>query len=363
MTPVVSNPLHGIALHAVGATAASLCYTPQKKVRGWTWQSYWIIQAAFCWIILPVIGALLTIPQLREVLSEAPPDAMWKAFSLGAAYGIGGTAFGIAIRYLGFSITYAISIGISCVLGTVAGPLISGKLGEIVAKPGGSTVLAGVAIGALGIGLCGLAGRCKEMDLKAGAAAGEFQLARGLVLCFIAGILSAVYGFSLAAGQPIADVAARHGAGEFQGNVIYIFSNSGAFLTTGLYCLYLHLKHRSLGEIIELPAGEEQASLPVNWMMAILTGCLWYCQFFFYGLAHTRMGNFKFSSWAIHMILLVLISSAVGVALKEWKACKTRTHLALALAVAVLVTAVLTLTWGNYLGDQAAKQAATASAH
>ena len=96
----------------------------------------------------------------------------------------------------------------------------------------------------------------------------------------------------------------------------------GAFLTTAIYCLYLHARHRTLGEILELPAGPEKASLPVNWLMAVVTGLFWYGQFFFYNLGHVRMGAYKFTSWAIHMIMLVLFSNLVGIALREWRACR-----------------------------------------
>jgi len=96
MTPVEANPLLGTVLHAFGAIFAALCYTPQHKLRGWSWQTYWITQAAFCWLILPIIGAVVTIPDIIEVLSRAPKEAMLLTFVLGAAYGIGGTAFGIA---------------------------------------------------------------------------------------------------------------------------------------------------------------------------------------------------------------------------------------------------------------------------
>ncbi len=109
--------------HSVGASRAALCYTPQKKVPGWSWQTYWLAQASVCWLLLPVIAAWLTIPQLGTVLREATADVLWKTFALGMAYGVGGTAFGMAIRYVGFSLTYAISVGISCVLGTLIPPL------------------------------------------------------------------------------------------------------------------------------------------------------------------------------------------------------------------------------------------------
>jgi L-rhamnose-H+ transport protein len=85
--------------------------------------------------------------------------------------------------------------------------------------------------------------------------------------------------------------------------------------------------------------------------MAILTGCLWYSQFFFYGLGHVRMGKYQYSSWAIHMIMLVLFSSVAGLLMREWVRCRSKTIATLALALIILVTAVLALTYGNYLGS------------
>jgi len=377
--------LTGIFLHAVGASCASLCYVPQKKAIGWSWQTYWLAQAAICWLLLPVIGAVISIPNLATVLHEAPSDAMVKSFVLGMFYGIGGTAFGIAIRYVGFSLTYAIAVGISCVFGTLLPPLVKGQLAEIMGKNGAGYMLFGIALGAAGIALCGLAGRSKELDLskQKGIRNDGFSLAKGLPLCLLAGILSAVYGFSLDQGQPIADVAAKYGAGNFQGNVIFLFSNTGAFLTTLIYCLYLHNKNKTFGEYLKIPLflphkkeggvigvasqhkidptnkpaepvviapDARQGKVRFYFLMSALTGLLWYCQFLFYGFAHLRMGNYKFTSWAIHMIMLVMFSTVAGLIMKEWAACRKKTINMLAMALVVLFIAVLIITYGNYLG-------------
>ena len=61
---------------------------------------------------------------------------MIHSYLLGAAYGIGGTAFGISIRYIGFSLTYAIAVGLSSVLGTLIPPLVRGTLVETLSQPG-----------------------------------------------------------------------------------------------------------------------------------------------------------------------------------------------------------------------------------
>ncbi len=355
MSSISSNPLLGVLLHGVGAFFAATCYTPQKQVKRWSWQTYWLTQAAFCWFLLPIIGAMLTIPDLLNVLREAPRSAMLNSFLLGAAYGIGGTAFGISIRYIGFSLTYAIAVGLSSVLGTLIPPLVKGTLGVTLSKPGAGWIVAGIVVGALGIAGAGFAGRLKELDLTANQTKGEFSLMTGLALSLLAGVLSAVYGFALEAGEPIADAASAHGAGVWRGNVVYIFSNTGAFLTTAVYCLWLHARHKTLGELVELPAGPEKASLPLNWAMAVVTGAFWYGQFFFYNLGHVRMGTYKFTSWAIHMIMLVLFSNVVGLVLREWRACRRLTRSTVALALLVLVGAVLLLTYGNYVGDLATK--------
>lgn len=340
--------VNGVLYHAVGASGAALCYTPQKGVKGWSWQTYWLAQALICWLLLPMIVAYVTIPQLSLVLKEAPTSAMQRSFLLGMAYGVGGTAFGIAIRYVGFSLTYAIAVGISCVLGTLLPPLVNGTLGDVLRSQGATFLIMGVVMGAIGIALCGVAGRNKEKDINQNENnKAEFSLAKGLPLCLLAGVLSALYGFSLDQGQPIADVAAKHGAGNFQGNVIYIFSNSGAFVTTLLYCLYLHNKEKTFYQYGTASGN----SLGSNYLLSVLTGFLWYGQFFFYGLGHVRMGAYKFTSWAIHMIMLVLFSSVAGLVMKEWKNTSSGTKRWLITALTVLVIAVLLLTYGNYLGE------------
>jgi L-rhamnose-H+ transport protein len=211
--------------------------------------------------------------------------------------------------------------------------------------------MTGIAMGVLGIALCGIAGRYKEQDLSKKQSTALFNLSKGLPLCLLAGLLSAVYGFALDQGQPLADVAAKYGAGNFQGNVIYIFSNSGAFLSTLIYCLYLHSKQKTFAEYRKLQTTEKSTQLSFNFMMAAITGILWYGQFFFYGLGHVRMGDFKFTGWAIHMIMLVLFSSLAGIIMKEWIAVKGRTRIALLSALAILIIAVLVLTYGNYIGN------------
>jgi len=353
MIPVTPQPLLGVTWHGVGAFFAANCYAPQKYLKRWSWEIFWMVQAAWCWLLWPVIGALLTIPDLGRVLAEAPKDRMLWSFLLGIAYGVGGTAFNLSIRYIGFALTYSIAVGLSSVLGTLVPPLVRGQFGDLFAKAGSGWVFGGVAAGAIGIALCGMAGHLKEGDLRARAGTtGGFSMVKGLLLSLLAGVLSAVYGFALEVAVPIVDIAEKHGAGYWKGNVAYLFANTGAFVTALLYSLYLARKNRSFGELVRPAEGGSRSGLALNYVLAIATGSLWYGQFFFYNLGHVHLGKaFSFSSWAIHMILLVLFSNLVALGFREWRGCRGRTWLAVGAGVCVLCTAVLSLTYGNYLGQ------------
>jgi L-rhamnose-H+ transport protein len=85
--------------------------------------------------------------------------------------------------------------------------------------------------------------------------------------------------------------------------------------------------------------------------MPALTGLLWYSQFFVYGLGQMRMGEYKFTSWAIINAMLVFFSAMVGLAMREWKGCRPRTWATLSAAFIMLLVAVGLMTYGNYLGS------------
>jgi L-rhamnose-H+ transport protein len=74
------------------------------------------------------------------VLASAPSDLMLYAFLMGIGYGIGGTAFNISIRYIEFSLTYSIAVGLSSILGTIIPPLVRGQAAMILAHPGSQWV-------------------------------------------------------------------------------------------------------------------------------------------------------------------------------------------------------------------------------
>ncbi|RPJ32476.1 MAG: rhamnose:proton symporter [Verrucomicrobiaceae bacterium] len=349
----MSFPIHGILLHAIGAFAAAICFTPQHKIRNWTYETFWFWMSVSSWFLLPVLGSLLFIPHLWEVLADSPREAMWMSFGYGAAYGFGGMAFGFAIRYVGYSLTYALAVGLSAVLGFFLTPLIQGKLGGITSSAGGNAVLTGVAVGFAGIILCGLAGRRKEREVrKSGSGHGPaFRPALGIPLCVLAGVLSAVYSLALGSADPVAEEALKKGANpELVMNVRFLFASTGAFLSTLPITLWQLAKKGGLRELAGAGIGGKPAPRS-NILWGCLAGLLWYLQFIFYGMGHNRMDTLGVASWPLHMIMLILFSTLVAIVRREWSDCSPATKRFVTVAISILILAVLVIGYGNHLNQ------------
>lgn len=352
----MANPLIGTLIHAVGGVSASTCYVPYQKVKKWSWDTYWLLQASFAWFVFPFIIGFLTVPDLLSVFSDSPTEVLVNATLLGAIYGFGGMCFGFAIKHIGYSLTYTISIGISAILGTIVPLLMHGELVSKFNAPGGGIVFLGMFFALVGIVICGIAGYRKETDLKnneeTGAEPLTFNMKKGLTLTLIAGVLSAVFGISLEVGAPVAAIAGEYGAGQFEGNANLILSTFGAFVTNLIWFGIAGVKNGTLKELINVKAiGAKIFSL--NIVMSVLSGALWYGQFFFYGIGHVAMGSFKFASWVIHMSMLIFFSYIVGILMKEWSKVSKKTYATLIVALLVLVVSFIIMAYGTMLGEGA----------
>lgn len=349
---VSPSPVLGTFYHALGGMAASSCYTPSQKLRHWSWGTFWLVQAFFAWILMPLAVGYFTVPGFFTLLAQAPRDVVAGAFLLGALYGFGGMSFGYAIRHIGYSLTYTISIGISAVLGTLIPLLLNGTLLHYFHRPGSGIVAAGMALSVGGVALCGWAGFRKEKDLRSTGQEGvRFSMGTGLLLAVIGGLLSAVFNISLEQGQPIADMAAAAGACHFEGNAKMIVSTSGCFATNLVWFLIEGIRKKTLVEFTGRSGIPLRARIREG-LWSALAGTLWCGQFFFYGIGHVRMGNFQFISWVLHMSMLIFFSYVIGVIMKEWKNVSGKTYLTLVMALVTLFVSFLIMTWGSVIGER-----------
>ncbi|MFI3277839.1 MAG: L-rhamnose/proton symporter RhaT [Rikenellaceae bacterium] len=346
-----SNPILGTFVHAIGGAAAACCYLPFEKIKKWSYESFWLVQAFFAWIIAPIIVGYFTVPELWDVFKEAPTVAVVVPIVLGALYGFGGMAFGFAIRHIGYSLTYTISIGISAIVGTIVPLLLTGTLVSQFTRPGGGVFFLGMMISFFGLILCGVAGYRKERDIAAcGDTSSNFNMSKGLSLTLFAGIMSGIFGVALFYAQPVAQIASEHGAGYYQANAAQILPSFGCFVTNFIWFLILGIKQKTIREVIPTK-DQNKSSYSANFLLSALAGSLWYLQFLFLGMANVCMGEFEFAGWGLHMFMLIFFSFIIGIMLKEWKQVTRKTYSILLFALVVLLISFVVMTYGSMIGE------------
>ena len=341
----------GVFLHAVGGFAAGSFYLPFRKVRNWAWESYWLVNGVFSWVIMPWLIAVLTVPHLLSLLRQAPLGSVIWSYVFGVLWGIGGLTFGLSMRYLGMSLGYAIALGFCAAFGTIIPPIFSGSFGDLIANISGLTILAGVVVCLLGIAVCGWAGISKERELSTEqkrAAIKEFDFLRGLLVAIFAGIMSSCMAFGIAAGKPIANLAVEHGVRPlWQNSPVLVVVLAGGFTTNVVWCVILNIRNHSAKDYFT----SVDRSLAGNYFFSALAGITWYLQFMFYGMGTTKMGKYDFSSWTLHMAFIIVFSNMWALLCREWKGSSRRTLTIVVCGILVVVLSTLLIGAGNYIAS------------
>jgi L-rhamnose-H+ transport protein len=375
------NPLLGVLYHWLGGLASASFYIPYRRVKHWSWETYWLVGGFFSWLIAPMILANRLVPDALGAITSAPRGSIYWAYFWGAMWGLGGLTFGLTMRYLGIALGMAIALGYCAAFGTLMPPIFKGEFMSIMSMPPGQWILFGVFVCLLGIGISGAAGMSKEREMpeeEKKAVIKEFNFPKGILVATFSGVMSASFSYGLAAGKPIAVIALEHlmeaGRADLWQNLpVLIVVLWGGFTTNFIWCLYLNYKNRTGREYFtptaEAPAeggspaagGKIRVPMLANYIFCAIAGTTWYLQFFFYSMGETKMGEYKFSSWTVHMASIIIFSTLWGVALREWKGSSKRTHVLVAIGLAVLILSTLVVGYGNYLNtlpEYASAQAA-----
>ncbi len=354
------NALLGVIFHFIGGFASGSFYMPYKKVKGWNWESFWIVGGLFSWLIVPPLAAYLTIPGFVEIIKSTGGAVIGLTYFFGVLWGIGGLTYGLGVRYLGVSLGSSIILGLCMVFGAVIPaiyydfhPVADKDTFSMMLHSGwGMTVLFGLLICIVGIIVSGKAGVMKEKELSAAAATAsntEYKFALGMLVSIVSGVLSACFNFGLEAGQVMGTIAndtwklANPGQGEFlyRNNVIYVVLLWGGLTTNFIWCMILNARNKTFGDYTN-----KQTPLLKNYIFSALAGTTWFLQFFFYGMGESKLGNGP-SSWILHMAFIILVANMWGLVLKEWKGVSKKTNRTIIAGIVIIIVSVLVVGYGN----------------
>ena len=323
------NIFIGLLIIAIGAFCQSSSYVPINKIKSWSWESYWIVQGVFAWLIFPLLGALLAVPAGESLFAmyAANPKASLLTILFGALWGVGGLTFGLSMRYLGVALGQSIALGTCSALGAILGPVFTGHAHDLT-----SSVIIGVVVTLVGIAIIGVAGamKAREMPGQAGAVK-EFNFGKGIAVALLAGFMSACFNIGLSFGEPLTWEATPDIFKSLPATLLVTF---GGFLTNAVYCFSQNTKNKTWGDY------RQKSLWGHNLVFCALAGLLWYSQFFGLSLGKGFLRDYPTLitfSWCILMALNVVFSNVWGIILHEWKGASKKTILVLVIGLAVLI--------------------------
>lgn len=330
----------GLLIIAIGAFCQSSCYVPINKIKDWSWESYWIVQGVFAWLLFPLLGALLAVPEghsLGELFTDGNSFNIWMTVFFGVLWGVGGLTFGLSMRYLGVALGQSIALGTCAGLGTIMGPVLLNMFFPELNALDSLTfaVILGVVVTLVGIAIIGVAGGMKAASLseeEKKAAVKDFNFPKGLAIALLAGFMSGCFNVGLEFGKDI-------NFGEltdpmFRTLPATLLVTLGGFVTNAIYCFYQNGKNNTWGDYKK---GNVWLN---NLIFCALAGGLWYSQFFGLSLGKgflTESPTLMTLAFCILMALNVTFSNVWGIILKEWKGCSQKTITVLIIGIIILI--------------------------
>lgn len=329
--------LIGLLIIAVGSFGQSSSYVPIRKVKQWSWESFWLVQGIFAWLVFPFLGAQFSLPgnvTLSEVWSAG---GSYGSLGYGVLWGIGGLTFGLSMRYLGVALGQSIALGTCSAFGTLIPAII---MGDNLFTGTGLVLLLGVCITIAGIAIIGYAGslRSKSMSKEDQVAAiKDFALGKGILVALLAGVMSACFNLGLESGTAIQARAIQLGASELLAlNPVIFLVTIGGFITNATFCIIQNIRNKTGGDYFRVK-GRVMLN---NVLFCALAGILWYSQFFGLGMGKSFFSNSPVMlafSWSILMSLNVVFSNLWGIILNEWKGSSPKTIAILIIGLLILI--------------------------
>ena len=315
---------------------------PMKKMKGWHWESTWLVFSTVGLLIVPWLVALLTVPHLGALLMSSPPTEVAKVLIFGLGWGIGNILFGLGVTQLGLALGYGIILGIIATVGSVL-PLIILHPDRIWTRQG-YALMGGMVLVLVGIVICAIAGRRRERETAAQKVGGpQSAFVVGLIICILAGVFSAMLNFAFTFGAELQRRALAVGTGtSMAANGVWALTLTTGFLANAAYCVYLLQKNRTWGDFSAPPASAGY------WLGGSLMGVLCFGSFIVYGIGAIALGPLGgIVGWPLLMSMSLITANAWGALTGEWKGASRTSYAYSLLGIAFLIVAIIVISAGN----------------
>ncbi|MGH9402713.1 MAG: L-rhamnose/proton symporter RhaT [Terriglobia bacterium] len=323
----------GFLLIILGGFMQGTFFLGLKWTNPWKWENIWFTYALFALIVIPIVLAVGTAPQLGHVLSATPGKALALVFFYGAGWGVGAVLSGLGVDRMGLAMGVAVLIGITAALGSLI-PLVV-NTPQLVFQPKGIMVIVSVLVLLLGVALVGVAGKKRDDTKRANAESGQKGSFRaGLIICIFSGIFSAMLNLAFSFSKALEDAAKSFGASSNGAqNYVWMVALGGGFIANAIYTCYLLSRNKTWRNFALPKSGRV-------FLIGLAMALLWVWGMIFYGRGATVMGELgTVVGWPVFMATIIIFSGIWGFVTGEWKGSSSRAKWYMTVGIVVLVAA------------------------
>ena len=331
----------GLAVLLLAAVFQGSYGLGMKKYEPFSWEAMWAVFSIAGMVITPCVWAAIEVPNFFQYIAATPLDVIVPAAACGLFWGVTAIVFGLAIDYIGMSLTNGIAYGVSCIVGALF-PLVTG--GSIPSTEYLIGLAVGVVLLVVGLVFYTKAGIMRDAESSTGESGKNPKFMTGLIFAFIGGLGGAAQnvGFSIAGvtSQLAIDAGVSATAASILPWIVVI--SIGGFIANFGYALILLIKNHNFGNYTAKGCG-------IGYLKSILTGVAWYAALGVYGKASVMLGDYgAVVGWIGFNAGALIIANAWGIKDGEW-AGHDAPRKKLLIGLAVIVVSLVVLGFANNL--------------
>lgn len=333
----------GLILIAIGAICGGSFGLPAKFApKGTPWEVLWGPFFFFATILLPVTIGPVLVKDLFGICSTMEMKHWLMPVLFGFLWGLGSMTLGRSFAFIGLSLAYALNYGMQIAFGMLAPSLIFNA--AVFEKTQGALILLGAAVCILGVVISGRAALLKEASQQAGEKTQKKNMAMGIFVAVLSGVLCACYSVASGYGSSAMKLAqeANHGS-SLSGFMVTALILWGGSVSACGYCVQQLTVNKTWGELAQ---SKQIRVYVIALLMALLHDGAIAC----YNIGApmlSKVGNAI--GYGIFMSLAIFTGTVNGFLSGEWKGVDPRAVNGIRLALVILFVGVCILAYANSL--------------
>lgn len=278
-----------------------------KRYQPLAWEAFWGYYSTLCFAI-PLLWTFLIVPNFFSYITSSSMISVLVPIICGLFWGVTAIGFSKAVSYIGMSLVYGISMGISAVVGALIPYFMSDKN---IKSTSFLFLLIGMIITLIGVAIVTLAGIKKEEKESKDK---NSKVKLGLMLAMFSGLGSGAMNIGFEVSREITHKIQLAGGSELMSSsVAWLLVLSGGFVSNIIYCGYLMKKNKTYRTFTLIGAKK-------RCLMLIGTCIVWFTALIAYGTSTYYLGQMgPVVGWILFNAIALMVSNAWGIKTGEWK--------------------------------------------